>query len=156
MEKPLYAEVVQINQNDEWESLISSGMEARSRKDESQWELGEIASRVTSKYGKEGLDKFANEVGLTRNSLYRYRDVWRGWQGKKIISAMSFSHHKIALGSEDPEKLIEMAYENNWSCERLGAEIKKPDMVEVKPDKPKQCPDCQKWILQKESTCSCN
>lgn len=143
-----------IEINDEWESLVSQGLEAREAKDKCQWFLGSIASKVNTRYGTDALGKFAGEIGIPKNTLARYRDVFRGWQGKKTIPALSFNHHKVALGSADPELALQQAYENGWSCERLAHEIKHPQGA-LRPPQPNYCPHCNKWKLRSEYICHC-
>lgn len=119
--KPLYSESIVID--DEWESLVSEGMEAREQKDQSQWRLGELADKVNKRYGSDALGVFAVSIGVNKRSLQRYRDVFRGYRGKEINSALSFSHHLKALGGEEPEVWLKEAYENGWSVEKLGVEM---------------------------------
>jgi hypothetical protein len=47
-----------------------------------QLRLGELADKLEPKYGDRTLAKFADEIGVAKCTLDRYRTVWRAWEGK--------------------------------------------------------------------------
>lgn len=130
---PPYSEVYQ---EEDWESLISQGLEAREQKDNSQWKLGELANKVQVNYGQDSVGVFASSIGVNKRSLLRYRDVYRGFSNLKRNPVLSFSHHLKALGSDNPQEWLDKASDGNWSVEKLG--------LEMSGNKPKveRCPKC--------------
>lgn len=147
--KPIYSEVIQVD--DDWESLISEGMEARSLKDKSQWILGKLADRVNTRYGSDAIGVFATSIGVNKSSLLRYRDVYRKFKGKDINPALSFSHHLKVSTEEEPELWLNRAYENNWSVEKLGLEL---DRFRGNRNPSKKCKICGGY--KAEFICKCN
>lgn len=140
--------VQEIVIEDQWESLVSEGIEARELKDRSQWRLGELADQVEVKYGDNSIGMFAYAIGVNKASLLRYRDVYRAFKGKEINPVMSFSHHMKAAATENPEEWIEKAYENSWSVEKLSIEINGNNETSRK------CPVCGGRTGVKVCTCN--
>lgn len=143
LSKPLYSEQIVIDQSDDWEELVSEGMNAREQKDQSQWKLGELADRVNTRYGTDAVGLFAVNIGVNKKSLLRYRDVYRRYKGKEINPAVSFSHHMKAATTEDPEKWLNEAYENSWSVEKMAVEI---DKNSGKSESSRKCKNCGKYV----------
>lgn len=133
---------VEFAQNESWEELVSSGIEARELKDQSQWKLGELADRVETKYGSNSIGVFATSIGVNKNSLLRYRDVYRKFKDREINPAVSFSHHLKAAGTDEPDEWVNKAYEEGWSVERLGVEIDKKRGNSDTYRKLEKCPKC--------------
>lgn len=130
---PPYSEVYEV---EDWESLVSQGLEAREQKDNSQWKLGELADKVQVKYGQDSVGVFAVSIGVNKRSLLRYRDVYRGFKTLQKNPVLSFSHHLKALGSPNPQEWLDKASDGNWSVEKMGLE-----MEGVHP-KIERCPKC--------------
>lgn len=144
---------LEFTTNNSWEELLSSGFEARKQKDDGQWELGRLGNRVRDRYGTEGVRIYAANIGVNKKSLFRYMDVWNGWLGKERIEAMSFSHHKAALSHEDPEWILNQAYEGCWSVEKMVLEIK-GHAQQQRPKSPHWCPKCMGWEVK--NVCHCH
>ena len=141
---------------DQWEELVSHGIEAREQKDVAQRVLGELAHRVEKVYGYDAIGKFAYEVGVNKKTLARYRDIYRGYKDKPWHERLSFTHHLIALGAPDPEAMLVKAEAENWSAEHLALEVKgeKNGTPPVqRPTPPEYCPHCQAW--KADRICSC-
>ena len=47
-----------------------------------QLRLGELADKLEPRYGDRTLAKFADEIGVAKCTLDRYRTVYRAWEGK--------------------------------------------------------------------------
>jgi len=138
----------------EWEQYVSKGMEAREKKDTAQWELGEIAYEVSQKfykrkeiYGLNIIGEFANEIGVHKKTLERYRRVYKTFSDKNTIldTNLSFSHYERCSRTENPTEWIEKAVDNNWSVDKLSYEIQK-DGGNIKEPKEIQCPHCNKMF----------
>ena len=119
-----------------WEELVSAAMIAREDKDNSQWELGDIALQVSTVYGKDSLGKFASEIGVARSTLYQYRKVSKIFPSNMRVERLSHRHHCKATASIDPYTMLDRADKNNWTSEQLALMIKEePKVVE--------CPSCK-------------
>lgn len=102
-----------------WEEFVSAGMMARELKDMSQWFLGELATGIEKKYGEDSLGKYSREIGVNPKSLTEYRRVVKKWPRYKRVRFMSFSHHQRVLKAQDPEEVLNLASENEWSIKQL-------------------------------------
>jgi hypothetical protein len=141
-----------------WEEFVSIGLDAREQKDVAQRVLGELAHKVEKQYGYDSMGKYAYEIGINKLTLYRYRDVFRGYIGKTWYPQLSYTHHLIALGSADPDAILQKAMADNWSSERLALEVKAEKTGEEPPKAPKlpnpeYCPKCNAWKV--DHICSC-
>lgn len=116
---------------DDWQSLVSTGIELRQMHDISSFCLGVLALKVEKKYNKDALGKFAIEISVSKVSLQQYR-----WVAGKIlekftdvniserIGNLSYSHLRTAAGTDDPEKWIEEAINKDLTCEQLALAVK--------------------------------
>jgi len=108
-----------------WEELISYGLELREKKDNIQWELGDIALQVGTVYGEDRLGEFAGQIGINKNTLRRYRVVSKAFPKENRLPFLSFTHHMLMAGHEDRMFWLQRASDNSWSCEKLDIEMKK-------------------------------
>lgn len=143
LDKPSSRYEIQIDDN--WETLVSQGMEAREQKDNSQWKLGFLADKVNVRYGQNSVGQFAATIGVNKRSLLRYRDVYRVFKDQRIDPSLSFSHYLKVSALPDPLPFLERASVEGWSVEKLGLEIdsKRPKNV------------CQVCGLPKIKSCQC-
>lgn len=113
-----------------WEDFVSAGMIARELKDTSQWFLGELALGIETRYGENTLDSYAREIGINPRSLVEYRRVASRYPREKRVRFLSFSHHQRALKSGDPQEVLKLASDNEWSIRQLDrymVEERSPD-----------------------------
>lgn len=109
-----------------WEDVISDGLTAREAKDSSQWILGDLAVEVEKLFPGR-LDEFGSKIGVSKETLRRYKVVSLAWPPEKRLPFLSHRHHQILAGRKDRYEWIEKAHDNEWSCERLGVELKKQE-----------------------------
>ena len=141
-----------------WEQAISIGMQLREAKDNSQWQLGDLAANVEKKYGTNALEKFANEIGINKKSLQQYRRVALAFPKDKRISFLSHRHHLILAARKDRFDWLEKAADNSWSVSQLQFEIKKSEgkaNIEEKPPRVFKCPICGGWRIETDNVCTC-
>lgn len=105
------------------------GIEAREHKDNSQWLLGDIANDVQVFYGEDSIGKLGNEISVKKSTLMTYRHVSRAFRPNTRIPDLSFTHHQIASHTDDPTKWLNLAGDNEWTCEQMSMHIKQ-DMEE--------------------------
>jgi hypothetical protein len=121
------SEVRLAEQNIDWESLISQGLEARENKDNSQWILGDLSLQVEKNYGEDSIGKFAIAINEKKTTIVRYRTVSSAWPVEKRVPYLSHRHHQILASRNDRFELIEKASDGNWSVEELTNQLKKID-----------------------------
>ena len=119
MSNLITSEPLEIANLKTWEEFVSAGVMARELKDMSQWFIGELATGIEKKYGEDSLGKYAREIGVNPKSLAEYRRVVKKWPRYKRLRYMSFSHHQRVLKANDPEEVLEMAHDNDWSIKQL-------------------------------------
>lgn len=143
---------VAVEQSQDWESIVSTGMEAKESIDSSRFVLGDLASKVETIWGKDMINEYAKAIGIEKRSLQRYRDVSRKIPSelREEFRHMSWSHFRLASGQIDPRKWIEKASDEQWSVELLSIRIKEAHGESVPPIpkvKMVECPYCRRVTL---------
>ncbi len=129
--QPDQAEVRMVEQaqapsNEDWEGLISAGLEARENKDTMQWVLGDLALQIDTKYGADTIGDFAVAIGVNKNTLIRYRTVSRAFTPEmRQFPKLSHRHYQMVAARQDRMELLNDADLNSWSVEGLGEELKR-------------------------------
>lgn len=148
----LEQQVTDHTQAEDWEELVSMGMEVRENHDQSRWILGDLADKVAVQYGKHSIEQYAITIFVQKTSLMRYRDVSRKISPhlREKHKMLSWTHFRTAAGQENPAYWLEKADDNGWSVENLATQIKKSKGEPVKP-LPKvrlvECQYCHKWRI---------
>jgi len=111
------------------------GMEAREKKDNAQWELGDLACKVKKDYGKDAIGKYAIDIGIVKTTLQEYKTISSFYEksARADFLRLSFSHFRLAEKNNTKEQAIgwlQKADDNDWTCEQLAIEIKKLKPVE--------------------------
>ena len=121
---PAIIETIPIKRS--WEEYVSVGIEAREQKDNSQWELGDLACGIEKDYGNDTIGKFANEIGVNKSTLKNYVQISKSFRKvpRGTFSILSYSHFREIAPLEDKEYWLEQASDNDWSVEQLRIEIK--------------------------------
>lgn len=127
---PNQAEVRMVEQptaeKEDWEGLISQGLEARENKDTMQWVLGDLALEVDTQYGADTIGDFAVAIGVNKNTLIRYRTVARAFPPEdRQFPKLSHRHYQMVAARADRMELLNDADLNSWSVEGLGEELKR-------------------------------
>lgn len=147
--------------SEDWESLVSTGMQVREQSDKLEWVYGDLADKVAVQYGRHSVTKYAVAIGVSKPKLLRYRDVSRAIDPRlrEEYGHLSWSHFRTVAGQVNKELWLRNASDNSWSVENLAIQIKKARGEEVKPE-PKaelvECPYCHKWTIagEKDAICS--
>lgn len=143
-----------------WEEFISAGMEAREKKDNSQWELGDLAMAVETSYGEDTIGKYSYAIGVEKKTMMNYRTVAERFEPeiRKKYAKLSFSHFASLIAVVKPEAWLEKADDNDWGVEHLRKEIKEayPNVtgaeLDDNPPDAYRCPECNEWRLKNLST----
>lgn len=151
--------VHEIRAHISWEEAVSRGMELRSAKDNSQWDLGDLALEVRSHYGKDSLGKFANEILINKKSLQQYRRVSAAFPPNSRSPYLSHRHHMLLAARPDRLEWLKKSEENNLTVTQLERELalsdgKSPNSAQVLPEVEK-CDTCGGYKLDTDNTCRC-
>ena len=118
-----------------WEDLISAWIACHETEAQINWFRADIANKVETGYGSNGLQKFAQEVGASYYTLASYRRVARAFPDSERNNRVSFSHYLVSsmvdkfnqtaqdFDSKERYDWIVKAEDNNWSVNRLRNEI---------------------------------
>lgn len=88
------------------------------------WMLGAIAASLEKKYGENAAGQFASQVGCSKRWINKLAQTYRAWANGKALSHLGFQHHAIAARDKNPEKVLQMAHDNQWSTRELEAAVK--------------------------------
>ena len=147
--------VNEVRIDDEWESLVSQGLELRENQDDNQWKLGELGSSVESRYGQDSIGTFATDIGVVKKTLMNYRTVYNAFANSGLrekFPKLSFSHFKTVQATSEPEYWLHQADSNDWSIEKLCHELSQnnPDPNLREDEKPNifRCKECNLWRIE--------
>ncbi len=110
---------------EQWETLVSEGLQYREETDDRFWKLGELVSRVKKQYGKSSVDLFAGEIGERSKTLRGYYRVYKEFSTQVDFrhqnALLSFSHFRAALrmkkrGLPAMLALLTEANDSRWSA----------------------------------------
>ena len=139
-----------------WEEFISRGMEAREKKDGSQWLLGDLAKEVETTYGEDTMGKYADAIKIEKKSLINYKSIAIKFSPeiRAKYPRLSFSHFSAVTTAEKPEAWLAKAEDEDWNVETLRkkfrdarSELIAPDITETPPEV-YRCPECGLWRLK--------
>jgi len=147
--------IIQEARQIEWEEAISLGLELREQKDNVQWSLGGLASRVAKSYGEDSIGEFAKAINIPKNTLREYRRIVKKFPLGNQEPMLCFRHYQVAAGQEHPEKWIKEAADNVWTSEQLAVKIKQSREPEYEPrPQIRQCSFCKKYYLDSDNVCT--
>jgi hypothetical protein len=69
-----------------------------------QLRLGELADKLEPTYGDRTLAKYADELGIAKCTLDRYRTVYRAWEGKLAPGPISTSYAVLRELATHPDR----------------------------------------------------
>jgi hypothetical protein len=125
-----------------WEEHVSAWIQVEEKITDLKWFRGAIVESLDRRYGRQGVKKFAAEVGCKARKLYMYAQTYREYRDEyhraieakgedaesATISTLSWSHHyNAAVKVKDPERrreILKQAEEENWSVESMNEFIK--------------------------------
>lgn len=155
LDKPQMEQVEQVQQILSWEDAVTVGLELRESKDNSQWNLGDLALSVEKLYGSHSLEKFAIEININKNSLQQYRRVSKAFPIHTRSRILSHRHHLILAGQEDRFNLLKEAEEQNLTTSQLERRYSRNPQENITKKEVLVCEHCHKFIIKADNICLC-
>jgi hypothetical protein len=66
--------------DDNYRQLVRQGKDAHHKREEMNWILGELASKVEKQYGKASLQRYAGDIGINYTTLRHCRATFEAWK----------------------------------------------------------------------------
>lgn len=102
-----------------WDEIVARGREIAEAADSSSWELGRLAEQVEVRYGEADLQKYADLIGVTYDSLRDYRYVTSRFADRS--ARVSFTVMRQLARLDDPAERAEWlarAEREGWTVSR--------------------------------------
>lgn len=114
--------------SDDWETLVSLGIEILKAHDSDRFVLGDIAlHRIVPRYGEAAVETYADEIGCARSTMYQYLHVSKFFEESirpdcfRDFEELTWSHYFQAarvdragdLDRRDDEDLWEQVHEQD-------------------------------------------
>ena len=95
------------------------------KEQETQWQQAELALAMAARYGRKTASMVASEVGVSAGYVRHLIATAKAFptDGTRAKD-LSFSHHRIAAVSKDPQTWIERSIEGGYSVEQLREAIR--------------------------------
>jgi hypothetical protein len=131
----------------DWGSLVKEGKSVADEHDHDSWRLGELASLVTTEYGKGKLEQYAKEIGQNSGTLKDYRTTVEKWPDRKAIRiaitvARVLNRHpdrfEIAKQNPNMTRLDAKSAMDKWKAtqpKHVAKKAKKPEPYEGPADR---------------------
>lgn len=99
---------------------------------ETLWQQAELARDMTAKFGRKTARMIAGEVGVSAGYVRQLIATAQAFANPASRAQdLSFSHHRLAAMTENPEGWIEETLDHDWSVKELRQEIKdKKDRID--------------------------
>lgn len=108
-----------------WEQDVSVFIQLMEQGEEAIWAQSKWAFHLTGKYGRKTASMLSKEVGVSKAYIRQMVAVAKAFPEPEDRAAdLSFTHHKLAALTDDPEKWINLAVANGWSKRELAEAIK--------------------------------
>jgi hypothetical protein len=101
-----------------YEELVEAGRKVANV----QWELGDLALQVETKYGEETLEQYAEDIGVLHTTLSDYRWVASRYQKTTRAVNVSWTVHRVFAAQDDRAKLVKKKL---WTYREAKEEIQK-------------------------------
>lgn len=130
-----------LNRLETWEDHISAFIQLKEYDFASNWLKGDIANRVTVKYGENSLGEFAKAVGSQRTTVDNYRRVSRAfdftcrqvkvswWTFAVASYADKYNKKSGKFVGERRFEYIKKADDESWSSRQLAQVMKKENVI---------------------------
>lgn len=92
--------------------------------DARQWALAAVAASVKTKYNEQTVINFAHRVRHSAAYIWELALTYRKFENSPRGEILSFTHHKIAAHSKNPQKAIKAAEDEEMSTRELEKWIK--------------------------------
>lgn len=120
-----------------WEDHVEAWHAFGRLEDESRWGRAAVVVSLKGRYGEDAFEKFGDEVGQARSTLYQFASVHETFVEKsKRLDNLSFLHHLVALAADDPFAALDKAAEEGWSARDLRKHLKESKSLAPAPPLP--------------------
>lgn len=111
-----------------YEELVGKGQLLARSQDKCMWGLGELGSRVQSRYGERDFELYAKEIGIPVKRLYSYTRVYTFYNGFSACGEYPefpyWSHYREAMRlDKSARRALEKCADRHWSVEKFGVFI---------------------------------
>jgi hypothetical protein len=108
-----------------WDEKVARGRALVSEINDRKWELGDLANEVCPAahgvHDGDLLGKFADQIGLSREAIKKYRQVASAWPEGTRVPSQTWTTHRLLHGKPDRFEIIkERTWTYNSLNERLG------------------------------------
>lgn len=107
---------------DEWESLVSAGLQIAEAHDRNRWTLGDLGNKVARRYGEDSLGSYADAVNIRPTTMYDYTACSRAFsvEDRAAFPPLTWSHYRAALKAGDQAMLwLARAADEGWRVDEL-------------------------------------
>jgi hypothetical protein len=107
------------------DTLIAKYRKAQQVEKLTNWEKGALASMIFEELKKNKrsgvLKRFLNLTKESRSTLYQYSWVYNKFKDSpnRELPGISWSIYRAAAGTENPDKWVQLAYDNGWTYAQL-------------------------------------
>jgi hypothetical protein len=110
----------------DWEELVSEWANRHEQTQSDLWGLAAVAFRARQVFGRDGVRKFAREVGYSPRRMNEMAFTYEGWQGRTPSIMKGFHHHTLAARyrPEDPEAAIHVAEDEDLGVRAFERRLK--------------------------------
>ena len=145
----------QMEQKMSWEEAVSRGLQLRESKDNSQWDLGDLALAVEKVYGVDSLGKFSIDININKKSLQQYRRVSSAFPLNTRSKLLSHRHHLILASHDDRFALLKECEDNGTTTSQLELRFSKNPQNTINKKEVLVCETCNKFIIDSNNICLC-
>lgn len=114
---------------DDWETLVSAGIQIVEAHDRNRWTLGDLAKKCQRRYGSAAIKTYAAAVNVRSSTMYEYHAcaTFYNLEDRATFPPLAWSHYRAALRLKEHELALEWlarAADEEWSADTLTKEIK--------------------------------
>lgn len=123
---------------DEWESLVSAGLQIAEAHDRNRWTLGDLGCRVARRYGENSLGSYADAVNVRPTTMYDYAACSRAYsvEDRAAFPPLTWSHFRAALRAGDTAMLwLARAADEGWKVDELAEALRVAEGEKPRPRK---------------------
>lgn len=108
-----------------WEQDVQQFISFVETEEDAKWRQAEHALDMTRRWGRHTATRLASDVGRSASYIRQLIATAKAFPDPAQRAAdLSFSHHRIAAMTRDPEGWIDQAAAHQWSVEELRQAIR--------------------------------
>lgn len=109
-----------------YDQAIGRLIDLRQEEDDSRWKQGALCVYLIDMMGQKA-SWIASQINCSAAQVREIAKTWRAFPTEEMrvpYSELSWMHFRIAAGTQDPPRWIELAAEKGWSIRELKKAIK--------------------------------